>query len=160
MRFAPQIKSAPADPGFVASLPNCDFADAFCVELPIAAPDARPLSARLFSAPPAWAGALMSARNAIMRPLGYKAPEIRCGFPVLHESAAEVISGLDDRHLDFRALLKSETLSPQSCRLTLTTAVATHNAIGRFYLAAILPFHKLIVRDMLRRLALRLVGPV
>ena len=32
-----------------------------------------------------------------------------------------------------------------------TTLVKTHNLFGRIYLATILPFHRLIVRNMLQR---------
>jgi hypothetical protein len=146
----------PVDPAFIASLPGCDFADAFSVVVPRRDLDARELSADFFSTPPVWAGALMDARNAIMGRLGYKAPKIRKGFPVLRESADELVSGLDDGHLDFRALMKVEPVEPASSRITLTTAVATHNRIGRSYLALIMPFHKLIVRSMVKQLAEKL----
>lgn len=149
------VTTVPVDPAFIASLPGCDFADAFSVVVPRRNLDARVLSADFFSTPPAWAGALMDARNAIMGRLGYKAPKIRKGFPVLRESPTEVVSGLDDGHLDFRALMR---VAPEGngSRITLTTAVATHNRLGRAYLAIIMPFHKLIVRSMVRQLAKRL----
>lgn len=149
------VTTAPVDPAFIASLPGCDFADAFSVVVPRTGLDARALSADFFSTPPAWAGALMDARNAIMGRLGYKAPKIRKGFPVLRESETEVVSGLDDGHLDFRALMKIEP-DANGSRITLTTAVTTHNWIGRAYLALIMPFHKLIVRSMVKQLATRL----
>jgi hypothetical protein len=38
-------------------------------------------------------------------------------------------------------------------RVTATTLVLTHNWLGQSYLALILPFHRLIVRAMLRRVA-------
>lgn len=155
MASAPVVSAAAVDPAFIASLPGCDFADAFTVMVPRRDLDARALSAEFFSMPPAWAGALLDIRNAIMGRLGYKAPKIRKGFPVLRESPTEVVSGLDDGHLDFRALMKVEPDADGS-RITLTTAVATHNALGRIYLAVIMPFHKLIVRSMVKQMAERL----
>lgn len=149
------VTAVPADPAFIASLSGCDFADAFSITVPRRDLDAREISATFFSTPPAWAGALMDMRNAIMSRLGYKAPKIRTGFPVLHESATEVVSGLDDGHLDFRALMRIDP-DVNGSRITLTTAVATHNRLGRAYLAIIMPFHKLIVRSMVRQLAIRL----
>lgn len=146
------VTAAPVDPAFIAGLPGCDFADAFSVTVPRRGLDARTLSADFFSTPPAWAGALMDLRNAIMGRLGYKAPKIRKGFPVLRESAEEVVSGLDDGHLNFRALMRVEPHINGS-RITLTTAVATQNWIGRCYLTVIMPFHKLIVRSMMQRMA-------
>jgi hypothetical protein len=38
-------------------------------------------------------------------------------------------------------------------QVTATTLVKTHNRLGRAYLAIILPFHRLIVRAMLRQIA-------
>lgn len=149
------VTTVPVDPAFAASLPGCDFADAFTVTVPRRDRDAREISAMFFSTPPAWASALLSTRNAIMGRLGYKAPAIRKGFPVLRESADEVVSGLDDGHLDFRALMRVVPEGNGS-RITLTTAVATHNWIGRSYLALIMPFHKLIVRSMVKQLAAKL----
>ena len=149
------VTTVPADPAFIASLPGCDFADAFSVVVPRRDLDAREVSAMFFSTPPAWAGTLMDIRNAIMGRLGYKAPKIRKGFPVLRESADEVVSGLDDGHLNFRALMRI-TAEGNGSRITLTTAVATHNWIGRSYLTLIMPFHKLIVRSMMRQMAKRL----
>lgn len=151
----PTVTSPPADPAFAASLPGCDFADAFSVVVARRDLDARDVSADFFSTPPAWASALLDIRNAVMGRLGYKAPPIRKGFPVIRESATEVVSGLDDGHLDFRALMRIDPDAAGS-RITLTTAVATHNRMGRVYLAVIMPFHKLIVRSMVRQLAVRL----
>ncbi|WP_341913415.1 DUF2867 domain-containing protein [Ferrovibrio terrae] len=153
----PTVVAAATDPAFIASLPGCDFADAFSVVVPRRDLDARVLSADFFSTPPAWAGALMDLRNTIMGRLGYKAPKIRKGFPVLSESETAVVSGLDDDHLDFRALMRIDP-DANGSRITLTTAVATHNWIGRAYLAIIMPFHKLIVRSMVRQMAARLVA--
>lgn len=157
MPLAPAVSIAAVDQGFVASLPGCDFADAFSVVVPHTGLDARPLAASAFDNPPDWAAALMRLRNAIMGRLGYKAPDMRrSGFPVLSSSAEEVVMGLDDGHLDFRALVRVSAVTGSSSRITLTTAVATHNWRGRLYLAAIMPFHKLIVRNMLQRMAQQL----
>lgn len=152
---AATVTSVAADPAFIASLPGCDFADAFSVTVPRRDLDAREISAMFFSTPPAWASVLLDMRNAIMGRLGYKAPKIRKGFPVLRESVSEVVSGLDDGHLDFRALMRIDP-DTNGSRITLTTAVATHNWRGRTYLRIIMPFHKLIVRSMVQQLAVRL----
>ncbi|MFN4166091.1 MAG: DUF2867 domain-containing protein [Ferrovibrio sp.] len=151
----PLVTPTPPDPAFLASLPGADFADAFSIVVPSCGLDAREISALVFSTPPAWVSALMDMRNAIMGRLGYKTPKIRMGFPVLRESESEVVSGLDDRHLDFRALTRIEAVDGGS-RITLTTVVLTHNRLGRIYLTIIKPFHKLIVRNMLRGIARRL----
>jgi hypothetical protein len=37
-------------------------------------------------------------------------------------------------------------------QVTSTTLVRTHNLLGRAYLALIMPFHKLVVRGMMRQI--------
>ncbi len=108
---------------------------------------------------PSWIRALMAARDRIVAPLGLKTSGVaatardRVGFfPVLGESADRLVLGLDDRHLDFRLIVRLSPATPEP-RLTATTVVRTNNRLGRAYLAAILPFHRLIVRAMLARVA-------
>jgi hypothetical protein len=73
-------------------------------------------------------------------------------FPVLSETPQRIIAGLDDRHLDFRVVVDVAG-SGAGRRVTATTVVLTHNLLGRVYLTIILPFHRLIVRAMLRQIA-------
>ena len=71
-------------------------------------------------------------------------------FPVLSRSADEIVLGADDLHLDFRgSVLLRRT---DRTVVVATTVVRCHNLLGRLYLAAILPFHVLVVTDSLRRL--------
>ena len=62
------------------------------------------------------------------------------------------MAGFDDHHLDFRVVV-DVTTSGEGQQVTTTTLVRTHNRLGRAYLAIILPFHRLIVRTMLRQVA-------
>jgi hypothetical protein len=57
----------------------------------------------------------------------------------------ELITGANDKHLDFRVSLFLE----DDARVVLSTAVITHNAFGRVYLATILPFHRFGVARLL-----------
>ena len=57
----------------------------------------------------------------------------------------ELITGANDKHLDFRVSLFRE----DSARVVLSTAVMTHNSFGRAYLATILPFHRFGVARLL-----------
>lgn len=149
------VASLPVDPAAAALLPGCDFADAFSVTVPQPV-EAPAIAAMAFSQPPRWIAALMETRNAVMGRLGLKTARLQTGFPVLSSSAEQVFMGLDDSHLDFRAVVRVDPLSAGGSRITLTTLVRRHNALGRLYLAVIMPFHKLIVRSMLLRIARRL----
>lgn len=151
---AAAVSSPPVDPAAIALLPGCDFADTFAVTVAQRV-DAPKVAGMAFDTPPDWVSALMNIRNGVMGRLGYKTATLRMGFPVLSSAPDQVLMGLDDGHLDFRAVVRVESAGTGS-HITLTTLVKRHNALGRVYLALIMPFHKLIVRSMLARLASRL----
>jgi hypothetical protein len=160
---SPTVTDAAPDPAFIASLPGADYADAFAVVVPRGDLDARAVAALALSDLPDWAGWLLSIRNIIMRPFGLKTDEIVDAPPVLQEGPETVVLGLNDDHLDFRTQFRTDTirLGPQGPHLgmvTVTTVVRTHNRLGRVYLATIMPFHKLVVRSLLKRVAVKLVG--
>ncbi|MCB2097996.1 MAG: DUF2867 domain-containing protein, partial [Parvularculaceae bacterium] len=58
----------------------------------------------------------------------------------------EVITGLDDKHLDFRVSLMRPG---KGDRYYLSTIVNTKNLFGKCYMAIILPFHRVGVRSLL-----------
>lgn len=123
-----------------------DFLDDYTVATPLSPREALDLALRS----PAWARALLRLRDALVRPLGLKsaADDASTGFPVEYASEDEIIVGMDDRHLDFRiTALKSDGT------LHLATWVHRNSALGRAYLALISPFHRLILRSAIRRIA-------
>ena len=98
---------------------------------------------------PGRAAALLRLRNALVRPFGLKTGEPdRPIFPTCHESEDELILGTDDRHLNFRI-----GLYRQDGRLYMSTWVHPHNLWGRTYLRLVMPFHILISRGAVARMA-------
>ena len=98
---------------------------------------------------PGWAGALLRLRNALVRPFGLKTGEpSRPIFPTRLETEDEIILGTDDRHLNFRI-----GLIRQGGRLYMSTWVHPHNRWGRAYLRLVMPFHILISRGAVARMA-------
>jgi hypothetical protein len=141
-------------------LPGAQFSDAFSIITDDAMLDARRAAERMFSRQPRWIAALMRLRDAIVGPLGLKTERVarraqnRVGFfPVISETPQRLVAGLDDSHQDFRVVVDVTPLGTR-CRVTVTTIVKTHNIYGRAYLAAIMPFHIVIVRAMLRQVAI------
>ena len=101
---------------------------------------------------PRWTRMLLALRNAAVAPLGLttQVPDDadKIGlFPVDSECAREIVAGFDDKHLNFRISVLSD-----DGHVYLSTWVHPHNLGGRLYLAAVMPFHVVIVRDALRRL--------
>ena len=134
----------PATPyaGCAALLPGYQFADAFQVPAP-AGVDAIEATRLAFAHGPWWIRTLMGVRNGIVRLFGLKAGPAS-GFPVIRQSADEVVLGFNDKHLDFRivVVVAGGTAS-------ITTVVRWHNVWGRTYLALIMPFHRVIAARLL-----------
>jgi hypothetical protein len=143
-----------------ALLAGAQFIDAYSITVNHAALDARRAAERMAAPGPRWIGMLLHLRNRVVAPLGLKtavptgnsAPDRVGIFPVLSERLDRLVAGLDDAHLDFR-LVVDVAGSGTERRVTTTTLVLTHNLLGRAYLAVILPFHRLIVPSMLRKVA-------
>jgi len=143
-----------------ALLAGAKFIDAYSIVIDNAALDARRAAEKMLARGPLWIETLLSLRNRLVAPFGLKTP-LPTGtgatdtigiFPVLSESSNRLVAGFNDKHLDFRVVVDVAT-SDHGQRVTATTLVLTHNLLGRVYLAIILPFHRLIVRTMLRQVA-------
>lgn len=146
--------------GCYSLLPGHDFVDAYQVRADIAGLDARQAADAIIKNPPGWIKQLMATRNRLVRLFRLKtvamgvddprtAQRTVGGFPVITHSPQEVVLGFDDRHLDFRI---NVTVAPDSgggTQVTVTTVVKTNNLLGRAYLAAVMPFHRVIVRNLL-----------
>lgn len=143
-----------------ALLPGAIFADSYRIRLTpqLAQLDTAELTARMMAAQPAWISALMQLRDRLVAPLGLKraaAHGAPLGFPLLMAAPARVVMGLDDRHLDFRLCVEKagagQCGSGDEGWLVVTTVVRTKRLLGRVYLAAVTPFHRLIARSLLQR---------
>ena len=146
-----------------------DLADAFAVRLPDNAIDDPELLARfLFAHQAGWVAQLLALRDTLVARFGLKtARQLRMAgaansrervdiFRIYTRSAHEIILGENDSHLDFRLSVLQQTRHTGDGRsryLVLSTVVHCHNALGRFYILAIAPFHRLVVRSALRRAA-------
>lgn len=102
----------------------------------------------------------MALRNLLVRPFGLKGdPDAasqggkRVGiFPIIRNTPEQCILGFDDRHLDFRIVVETESLPDRQTAVRMMTLIKRHNSLGRVYLAVIMPFHKLIVKSALSRI--------
>jgi hypothetical protein len=148
---APQIDPA-------SWLPGAQFMDAYRLEVDGQNLDARQAAMRMMAHEPRWVDALLVARNIIVSPFGLKTSaaaermprEIIGIFPVVSETPERLVAGFNDKHLDFRVVVDVASTG-QKQSVTATTLVLTHNWLGRTYLNIIMPFHRLVVRAMLRQ---------
>jgi uncharacterized protein DUF2867 len=141
-----------------------DYSDAFEIAIPKHAPqDVDAFTRKFITARPGWINGLMGARDAAMGLFGFKTampkdedlpprfePGAKLGlFEVFDRADDEVLLGADDRHLNFRlSILLRRAEETFAC---ITTIVHFNNGFGRVYFAPVKPFHKVIVRAMLRR---------
>ncbi len=155
-----QVQTVEPDVTTGELLAGAQFSDAFSVLIEDTALDARRAAEKMLGRSPRWIERLLAVRNFLITPFGLKKPVPgRTGatdtigiFPVLSETPGRLVAGLNDRHLDFRVVV-DVTASGRGRRVTATTIVLTHNLLGRVYLAVIMPFHRLVVRALLRQVA-------
>ena len=148
---------------------STDLADAYIVRMPDdATGDPERLARHVFEQPATWIDTLMGLRDTLVAGLGIKtasgmraesdaAAHERIGmFRIYAKSANEIVLGEDDKHLDFRisVLRQMRTISSGPAPyLIVSTVVSCHNVLGRLYLNAVGPVHRVIFPAMLRRAA-------
>lgn len=120
----------------------------------------------LFAHHPWWAKQLLILRGRIVAFFGLKAttaadldtieikPSYAIGekiarFTLFAQNETEIVTGGNDRHLDFRVSVKKLSEERGVCRVVLSTVVSPHNFFGKAYLRVILPFHRFGVRMLL-----------
>jgi hypothetical protein len=144
-----------------------DYADVFYKEFE-SEKSIAPIDAanHLFNAMPGWAELLMNLRDSIVRVFGLQTSkkmvdkyrkQLRVGdmigfFRVYDFNESEILMGEEDKHLDFITSIKIDNKANEY-RLSFYTVVKFHNFFGKLYFMIIKPFHKLIMKTLLHRLA-------
>jgi len=145
-----KVADVPLDGLAAGALPRIDYSDAFAVERRRETPaDPQAWADAIFHSPPAWVVTLMGLREALVGLVGIErgTPD---AFAVLAKDDDEVLLGSDAGHLDFRAVVRTE-----SERVVLSTVVQLNNRRGRAYFGLVRLVHPMVVRSMLRRAAVK-----
>lgn len=126
------------------------------------------LACAFFSGTPIWVKSLFNLRNNIVRLFGLKTGQSQKSheqiiqdfkgevgekvglFEVFERTDREIVLGENDKHLDFRVSLLLTNKNPANRAITVSTLVDFHNWYGRLYFIPVKPFHKLIVKAMMR----------
>ena len=138
-------------------LAGATFADSYAITAEGLGLDAVEATKRAMGRTPRWVSGLMALRSVLVTPFLLKTgreksvrSSTRIGFfPVIRQSADEVVLGMNDRHLDFRVSVEVRPLGAGRQEISATTAVKPNNLFGRIYLAIVTPFHRVIVPAML-----------
>jgi len=151
------MTNLPQDTKVFNFIENIDYTDTFSTELRQDS-DIKDLYLRLVNTKSKTIDFLMSLRNKIMSIFGAKTVinetkgDFSVGnsvglFKIYYIDEKEIISGLKDSHLDFCiSFYKIDN------KILLSTLVKYNNTFGRVYMNIIKPFHKLIVKNMLKNL--------
>lgn len=162
-----KVKSAKfIDESLINHVVKPDYTDVFFCDAPdgwSCSPD--DVVVDFFTVMPGWVNALFRLRNVLVRPFGLKGSmfdaealerAVRDGaqhrfMSVAAKSADETVLELADSHLDaYMSILFS------GGRIHALTAVKYNNGLGRAYFFVIRPFHKAVVRSILKSSVRRL----
>ena len=124
--------------------------------------DAVKFTTMLLSATPRWLHILMYLRDRVVSTVGF-APQpepnppnlsVQVGsaagpFTFYEVSPEAVIGGNNDKHISYTVRFVVES-SPSSTHGGVETQARSYSTLGSAYLAAIWPFHKLVVHRLLR----------
>lgn len=150
--------TCPANSQLLVHMPVADFEDAFAFQIPENTEPIAEVYSKIFNTAPPWVQLALRFRNVLMAPFGLKTKpeqnrEVKEGakvgiFRIYQLGEHEVIAGEDDRHLNFRVSVHRNPGT--SCTVTVSTRVQFHNLFGRIYMGAVAPFHKMVVKSMLK----------
>ncbi len=137
------------------ALPNIDWSDAFAVAIPNGAHGHHPQewADAVFRSPPFWIRMLFGLRELLVRAVGIERGG-RHVFDTVAWRPDEVLLGIDQRHLAFRASVLVE-----DGRVVLSTVVDVRSGRGRFYSGIVRRVHPLVVRSLLARAARKMCFP-
>ena len=160
-------RRTPPPSAFLGDLTKARYWDSY--EAPLRRPDLamHEIYLALFAHHPRWAKWLLVLRGRIVMLFGLRAttaadldniefkPAYAVGekiarFTLFGQNDTEIVTGGNDKHLDFRVSVRKLTDDGEA-RVVLSTVVSPHNFFGKTYLLAILPFHRLGVRSLLSR---------
>lgn len=114
----------------------------------------------VFNTTPKWVNSLFVLRNTIAGMFGLKTEipndyneNFKIGgyvkfFQIYSISDTEVVLGADDSHLNFRALINDD--KSDSYNIKVITLVEYNNLKGKIYMSLIKPFHRHIVKRMVK----------
>jgi hypothetical protein len=115
---------------------------------------------------PEWVNKLLKLRNFIVKGFGLKTgdtkemiiePYYSIGskavyFTVLDRNENEIVMAENDKHLNFRTSVMVEKDTASSI-IYLSTIVQFNNFFGRLYFLPVKPFHRIIIKSLLKKYA-------
>lgn len=150
MKKVTKLKTIPEKSTITNGFGSIDYYDSYQIQKP--SPKSAEEIARELMKGPEWANVLFYIRNRVMGIFGLKTErnntETNTFFTTIENKEDEIVMGEDDKHLNFRAsIIKDESEGT----IILTTVVHFNNVWGRVYFLPVKPFHKIIMKSLLKR---------
>jgi len=162
------VKSTPIPTDSLANkyLP-ADYLDVFaCETISDTLPTTDDIIISFFTDMPGWVNALFKIRNFLVRFVGLKGDEgdisqleecVRTGgkygfISVPDKNDHETVLLLEDKHLNAYLSVHLAETATNKRNVSLITVVHFNNRLGNIYFAVIKPFHKIVVKSMLKRI--------
>ncbi len=153
------VTELPKESQILHFINKVDYQDSFMITLNNPTLKIEEIYFNIFSHVPKWIDNLLAFRNKVVGIFGldtYKDAKevtldsIKVGnkagiFKIYDIQPQEIIAGEDDSHLNFRV-----SVIKQNKEAIVSTVVKYNNKMGRLYMTAIMPFHKLVVKAMLK----------
>ncbi|MDR2139133.1 MAG: DUF2867 domain-containing protein [Tannerella sp.] len=123
---------------------------------------------------PKWVQLLFKLRDRLVKPFGLKTNENENDFKhkfeeairssgqfhlmnVLAKSPNEIVVQLADAHLTAELSIHNEKSNGTQLKINFITVVHFHNVWGKVYFFFVRPFHKMIVKTMMKRSIAKLI---
>ncbi len=98
---------------------------------------------------PRWIKILLKIRHyLVVKPFGLSSGKQE--IPILYRNDNEIVIAENDKHLYYRVSVFKKT--GQKPEIYLTTNVKYNNNWGKIYFTFIKPFHKMVVKSMLKKI--------
>lgn len=164
-KIAMNIKKVKVDTKSLIHKKHCiaDYTDCYKVELKNNTQTNLNSCAQVFIQNTKFEAFLIKLRNILVRPFGLKSGEINnkdikfekgaklSFFDILEYNDNEILMCGTDKHLDVWVSIYLENIKDMQ-HVSITTMVKFNNRLGKIYFSIIKPFHKLIVKNCLKRM--------
>ncbi len=140
-------------------LPTIDFADTFSTTNHT--DDMETVTKLVLDNRAKWIDTLLVLRNKIVRFFGLKttipedySTDFKVGgyvsfFQIYSITENKIILGANDKHLNFRVVIRNEFSN--NYNIKVVTLVEYNNSFGKFYMAIVKPFHKIVLKSMVKK---------
>lgn len=154
------------------SIEKSDYSDAYRIEIYNQKNySVYVLTVKFFTSLPTWVKFLLRLRDIAVKPFGltggsiekidnidnsviYKPGQKVVFFTVYDRNKYEIVMAEDDKHLDFRTSVRIEKANKKNYNYLYSSTIVKYNNFGgKLYFALVKPFHKLIIKSLLKSMA-------